>query len=203
MLVTNKNDKPTDLYLDFIIKCAESGITSVQLREKKLSFGEVVTFGRKLQKVLAPYKIPLIINDDVNLAYELNADGLHLGQSDGNAMDARQILGVDKIIGLTINSTEQLSASAVLPIDYVGIGAIFKTKNKVDAPIWECAGLKRVSPLSRHPIVAIGGIDETNAAHVMSSGADGIAAIGAFEDVDDPILATKNLRKIVEEKYNE
>ena len=97
MLVTNKGNRPLQDYLNFIALCAKSGITSVQLREKKLTFNELVEFGKELQAILKPLGTPLIINDHVELALLLDADGVHLGQSDGNIIEARQRLGPDKV----------------------------------------------------------------------------------------------------------
>ncbi|MFA6408858.1 MAG: thiamine phosphate synthase [Gammaproteobacteria bacterium] len=198
-LVTSKKDTPLSKYLDFIAICVKSGITSVQLREKNLSFNELFRLGKQLQLVLKPLSIPLIINDNVDLAYQLGADGVHLGQSDGCVVNARRKLGSNKIIGLTVDSPEQLYIANTLPIDYVGVGAVFPSNNKSNvATIWGCEGLKKIAHLSIHPIVAIGGINETNASVVMQAGADGIAAIGAFHDSNDLISTTKNLRSIIE-----
>ncbi|MES2615179.1 MAG: thiamine phosphate synthase [Bdellovibrionota bacterium] len=201
ILVTHRQKTPTETYLNFVVACAKSGITCVQLREKNLSYEALLEFGRQLQPILKPFSIPLIVNDNIKLAFELDADGVHLGQSDGDVCKARQQLGKHKKIGLTINSIEQIYEANLLPLDYVGIGAIFPTKNKANVQtIFGCDGLKKISSLSKHPVVAIGGIDENNALAVMQSGARGIAAIGAFHETKDPILTTKNLQKILERK---
>jgi thiamine-phosphate pyrophosphorylase len=197
MLVTNKKDLPLDAYLDFISICAKSGVTSIQLREKSLDFDDLFQFGRQLQSILAPLSIPLIVNDSVELAYALNADGVHLGQTDGCALDARRILGDGKIIGLSIDTLAQLDIANTLPINYVGVGTIFPTNNKTDTgTVWGCEGLKKAALASKHPIIAIGGIDETNAIHVIQTGASGIAAIGAFHNALDPAATTSRLRRI-------
>lgn len=199
MLVTNKRNIPEDEYLQLIQVCAISGITAVQLREKSLSYRSLLKLGRALKEILSPLNIPLIVNDHVNLALELDAEGVHLGQADGDAKVARDLLGPDKIIGISIDSMANLQVANELPIDYVGIGAIFPTRNKANVTtIWDIAGLKQASLLSKHPIVAIGGIHENNAAAVMQAGSQGIAAIGAFHDTIDPGVTTKKLRSIVE-----
>ena len=201
-LVTNKRDQPLNEYLHFITQCAGSGVTSIQLREKNLFYKDLFEFGKKLQHILEPFEIPLIVNDNLQLAYELNADGVHLGQSDGNVIDARALLGPDKIIGITIDSIEQIHTANKLPIDYVGVGAIFESTNKKDvATILGCAGLKQIAQLSKHKIIAIGGINESNAAGVMQSGVLGIAAIAAFHDSKDPATTTKKLCTIIEDAY--
>jgi len=199
MLVTNKGNLPIDDYLKFIAICASAGITSVQLREKKLSRAALLDFGGKLKAILKPFKIPLIINDNVEVAYQLDAEGVHLGQSDGSALEARQKLGKDKIIGLSISTKEQLQAANTLPIDYVGIGAIFPTRNKANiSTIWGCEGLKKIAPLSVRPVIAIGGINETNILEVIRAGAHGIAAIGAFHDTQEPENTIRNLSNNIE-----
>jgi thiamine-phosphate pyrophosphorylase len=202
-LVTNKKNNAIEEYLDFVSLCAKSGITAVQLREKSLEFNDLLVFGQQLQSVLKPYSIPLIVNDNIELAYQLDAEGVHLGQSDGDVLNARKKLGKNKIIGLTIDNPAQLQVANKLPIDYVGVGAIFPTNNKSNvATIWGCEGLEKIAPISKHPIIAIGGIDETNAVFVIKAGAHGIAAISAFHDAQDPILATKILRNIIEGKHH-
>ena len=202
-LVTDKQDTLLEQYLEFICQCAQSGITAVQLREKNLNYKALLDFGRQLQKILQPHDIPLIVNDNVKLAYELNADGVHLGQSDGCILKARELLGPTKIIGITIDSVEQFHIANNFPVDYVGIGAIFATKHKSNiATIWGCEGLKYFATLTSHPIIAIGGIDQNNVSQVMQSGAQGIAAIGVFHDAEEPKTTTKQLRQIIEASYD-
>lgn len=203
-LVTNKNDQPLQPYLDFVARCAQSGITAVQLREKKLSYEEAFIFGKQLQTILKPFSVSLIINDSLELADDLNSDGVHLGQLDGSVVEARRKLGKNKIIGLTVNSIEEMLIANNLPIDYVGIGAIYPTNSKKDVKtILGCEGLKKIAQISKHPIIAIGGIDEVNALAVMRAGAAGIAAIAAFHDTLDPIVTTKNLRDVIENIKND
>jgi len=198
MLVTNRNNVPLEQYLKFIKLCAASGITSLQLREKSSSYEFLLEFGAKLKEVLMPYNIPLIINDSIDLARELDAEGVHLGQSDGNPEDARNILGPRKMIGVSINTFADLESANSWPIDYFGVGAIFPTASKTNiATIWGVRALSELSKLSKHPIIAIGGINEFNAGDVMLAGAQGIAAIGVFHDSEHPELVIRNIRKIV------
>jgi thiamine-phosphate pyrophosphorylase len=190
-----------DEYLAFISRCAEAGITAVQLREKSLSYRDLLAFGRKLQSVLKPFSVPLIVNDSVRLALELDADGVHLGQTDGCILEARAILGTKKIIGQSIESIDQLQAANQMPLDYVGVSAIFPTPNKPDiATVWGCDGLKQLASMTNHIIIAIGGINEFNVVDVVKAGAHGIAAIGAFHEAQDPALITKNLLNFIESK---
>lgn len=193
-LITHKNNTSLDEYLQFITICAQSGITALQLREKNLSFNALVALGRQLQVVLKPFNIPLIINDNIDLALELDADGVHLGQSDGSHSAARKRLGPHKIIGVSIDSLQNLESANELPIDYVGIGAIFPTQTKSNVTtIWGIAGLQQLAPLSKHPIIAIGGINESNASCVFQAGAHGIAVIGAIHQTNDPATTIKKL----------
>lgn len=202
VLVTNKGHAPLDPYLHFVATLAKSGITSVQLREKNLNLEELFEFGKELQSVLRRFSIPLIVNDHIALAYKLNAHGVHLGQTDISVLDARKKLGDDKIIGLSVNSLKELQIANTLPIDYVGIGAIFQTNSKTDVSrIWGLEGLEKIAPFSKHPIVAIGGINENNVEAVMKKDAKGIAAISCFHDAKNPEETTRNLRSIVDE-YN-
>ena len=199
MLVTNRQDTPLADYLRFIKICATSGITAVQLREKKQSYEHLILFGKELKLILDPLHIPLIINDDIDLALELDAGGVHLGQTDGDPKLARKKLGPNKIIGISIDSEENLIKANQLPIDYVGIGAIFPTTSNPNvSTCWGIPGLQRLAPLSKHPIIGIGGINKNNATGVILSGAHGIAVINALHNTDDPSQIARNLRYIVD-----
>ena len=200
-LVTNQKKTPVSDYLAFIKTCAEAGITAVQLRDKQLSYQDCLAFGKALKAVLAPFSIPLIINDNIDLAVELDADGIHLGQTDGCLIAARERLGSQKIIGISIDSIENLLTANQLPIDYVGVGAIFPTYNKSNVTtVWGIDGLSKLSSISKHPIIAIGGINESNAEDVMRSGAHGIAVIGAVHDSACPTGTMRSLRSTI---YNQ
>ena len=201
MLVTNRQHTPINDYLAFIEVCANAGVTSVQLREKNQTPEALLEFGEKLKHILDPLSIPLIVNDDVELAFKLDASGVHLGQTDGNPERARALLGPDKIIGVSIDTEDNLLSANQLPIDYVGIGAIFPTNNKNNvATIWGTQRLSQLSSQSKHPIIGIGGINESNAAEVLIAGACGIAIIGALHDANDPKLTTQNLRHIIDNR---
>ena len=203
-LVTNKGNTPRAHYLEFIELCLKAGVTCVQLREKSLLHEDLLDFGNSLKSLLDLYKVPLIVNDDIDLCIKLSAFGVHLGQADTEVTKARSALGQDKIIGLSVNTIQQIQKSLTLPIDYIGVGAIFPTHNKPDVEtIWGLSGLRQASLLSSHPIVAIGGIDESNAFSVINSGANGIAAIGAFHNSKNPFLTIKNLIKIIKEVNND
>lgn len=199
MLVTHRQQMPMGDYLNFIKICTTSGITAVQLREKESSSVDRFNLGKRLKSLLDPLNIALIINDDIDLALKLDASGVHLGQSDGCPERARALLGPNKAIGVSIDSTENLIHANALPIDYVGIGAIYPTTNKQHvATIWGIQGLKTLSSQSKHPVIAIGGINENNAAEVLSSGAEGIAVIGALHETKNPGNMALHLRSIID-----
>ena len=199
MLVTNRQNIPLSDYLQFIERCATSGITAVQLREKQQTQEFLMMFGQALKRILDPLHIPLIINDDIELALELEASGVHLGQTDGDPLLARNRLGTNKIIGVSIDSADNLMKANNLPLDYVGVGALFTTTNKNNVKThWGIDGLQQLAPNSQHPIIGIGGINEHNAADVLSAGAHGIAVIAALHDAENPSQTARNLRHIVD-----
>lgn len=203
VFVTNwdRRDISRQEYLDIIKSCVRYGVTSIQIREKQSSKASIVEFYYDIRKVLGSYKVPIIINDDIELAKDLNADGVHLGQDDGDPLHARSLLGNNKIIGISVNSEAELKSANLLPVDYVGVGAIFPTESKSDiSKIWGVEGLLKLSKISKHPIIAIGGINELNASRVISAGADGIAAIGVFHNIPSPEVVVRKLRKIIDKR---
>jgi len=203
-LITQKNNTPTSDYLLHIEKCLKAGVSAVQLREKKLSYDNLLSFGYALKQQLIKYHIPLIVNDNLELALQLDADGLHLGQNDGDVIEARKQLGDNKILGLSIDNLDQVLASNSLPIDYIGIGAIFNTVNKKNIKtIWGVDGLKTSIKLAKHPVVAIGGVNLSNIHAVVKCGVAGVAAIGAFHDTQNPFYITKQMLSFIKEYSHE
>ncbi|MBX9599217.1 MAG: thiamine phosphate synthase [Burkholderiales bacterium] len=175
-------------YLKFIELSAKSGITHLQLRQKNWSFSSLLSLGRELQALLKPYSVPLIINDNLHLALELNADGVHLGQKDGDPAAARAILGADKIIGVSIENTAQLEqANLSRSLNYVAASAAFpsKSKNNIEY-IWGLEGLDKFCQRSYHPVIAIGGINLSNIAEVGATTISGVAVISAIHEADNP-----------------
>ena len=198
VLVTQKLEKDINEYLTFLKVCIQNGITSIQLREKNLSFADAFSLASHLKKFLSPFKIPLIINDNLKIAIETNAEGLHLGQNDADIIQARKSLGPNKILGLTVNSFEQLMKANKLPVDYIGIGAIFPTKNKPHVQrVWGCQNLEKAVLKSAHKVIAIGGINLKNASDVLDTGVHGIAAIDVFHNTSSPGLTTKKLFNLI------
>lgn len=194
-LVTDRNlslGRP----LEFIVEEAvKGGVTMVQLREKNCSSLEFYQLGVRLKKLLKPYNVPLIINDRLDIALAVDADGLHIGQSDLPWDVARQLLGKDKILGLSVETVEQAEESRNLAIDYIGISPVFATPTKTDTfTPFGLEGVKAVSAISSHPNVAIGGINLENAAQVLAHGANGVAVVSAISSAKNPKLAAEMLK---------
>jgi thiamine-phosphate pyrophosphorylase len=163
-----------------IITCLQhNGVTSVQFRKKNMSYQKALLLAKSLHNILKQHNAPMIINDDVTLALALQAEGVHLGQTDGCVKTARQTLGSNCIIGLTVHHEQHLAIANTLPINYIGIGPVFNSMHKHDATIG-CALLTKMVTLSKHPVVAIGGICAANVSAVLKTGVHGIAAIDAF-----------------------
>ena len=178
--------------------------TLVQLRDKLGSTRAMVEEARALQAALTPAGVPLLINDRVDVALAAEADGVHIGQDDMAAADARLLLGRTAIIGLSIKTVQQAEAAPLEHLDYVAIGGVYATtsKDNTSAPIG-IAGLRAIVKAIRarmpgFPICAIAGINAGNAGEVIAAGADGIAVISALSLAPDPAAAAKTLRGTVD-----
>jgi thiamine-phosphate pyrophosphorylase len=177
----------------------QGGVSVVQLREKNCETREFVELGRELKKLLGRLRVPLIVNDRLDVALEIGADGVHVGQQDMDAEKARRLLGPDAIVGLSIETIAQARAAERLNVDYLGVGPVFPTATKTDAaPPLGLTGLAEVRGMSRHAIVAIGGIGVSNARHTIDSGADGIAVVSAICSSDYPERSARELRQLVD-----
>jgi thiamine-phosphate pyrophosphorylase len=181
-----------------------SGATLMQLRDKHGSTRAMVDEAREIQAVLASSRVPLLINDRVDVALAAEADGVHIGQDDMAAADARLLLGRTAIIGLSIKTVAQAQAAPLEHLDYVAIGGVYATtsKDNTSTPIG-LDGLRTIVVAIRArapamPICAIAGINENNAAGVIAAGADGVAVISALSLAADPAMAAKNLRASVD-----
>jgi len=175
------------------------GVTAVQLRDKNCSTRDFIQLGRQLKELLTPLHVPLIVNDRVDIALAIGADGVHIGQQDMDYQLARKLLGPGALIGLSIETIEQARAAAAFDVDYLGVGPVFATATKMDAaPPLGVVGLARVRALAPHPIVAIGGIGTENVGQVIHSGADGVAIVSAICAADDPERAARELRQSID-----
>ncbi len=170
------------------------GVSCVQLREKNLATRAFVERGRALKALLAPLGVPLIINDRLDVALACGADGVHVGQTDMPPSEVRRLLPA-ALIGLSVESLEQLRAAEREPVDYLGVSPVFATTTKPDAPpALGLDGLRAMRALTRRPLIAIGGIDAGNAARVIAAGADGVAVVSALCAAPDPFEAAHRLR---------
>jgi thiamine-phosphate pyrophosphorylase len=176
------------------------GVTLVQLRDKHAARERFLGQARLIQAVLRGSGVPLIINDRVDVAAELCAEGVHVGQSDMTVTEVRQRLGPDAIVGLSICHGSELVGVDPAQVDYVGLGPIFSTRTKPDAaPVLGLRGLRSIRPRLTLPLVAIGGIDAANAADVIEAGADGVAVVSAICAATDPGAAARRLQRAVSE----
>ena len=183
---------------EVVSEAVEGGVTIVQLREKNASTGEFIEIAFRLKNILEPYKVPLIINDRVDVALAVDADGLHIGQSDMPYNIARRLLGPDKIIGLSVENMDDLLRANKLDVDYVGISPVYGTPTKTDtAEPFGLEGLRKAVELSVHPTVAIGGMNAGTIADVIKAGADGVAVVSAICSAVSPCFAAEELSAII------
>lgn len=180
--------------LDVVREAVAGGVTCVQLREKHLPIPEFIARGRALKALLAPLGIPLIINDRIDVALACQADGVHIGQSDLPFTEARQQLPTHSIIGLSIESLEDLHAAQALDVDYLGISPVFATPTKTDtAAPWGLEGVRRCRQITDIPLVGIGGLSMHNAGSLIDAGIDGIAVVSAICSAPSPRAAAQAL----------
>lgn len=168
------------------------GTTLVQLREKDVSTREFYNIAVKVKELTHKYNIPLIINDRMDIALSVDAEGLHIGQSDMPLKIARKILGEDKIIGVSTSTVEEAVEAEKDGADYIGVGALFSTTTKKDAKSVTLDELKNIKRSVNIPIVGIGGINMNNVESVMETGIDGVAIVSA-------ILGQKDIKKVSKE----
>lgn len=175
----------------------KGGTTFLQLREKNLSDEEFKSEAEEIKKICAEYKVPFVINDNVELAKEIDADGVHVGQDDMNASNVRQIIGNDKILGVSVQTVEQAILAEKQGADYLGVGAVFSTSTKSDAIEVPYEMLQKICSAVKIPVVAIGGINKSNVNQLAKSGICGIAVISAIFAEKNILEATKELKNIV------
>lgn len=177
----------------------KGGATFVQLREKNLDKEHFMEEARQIKELCREYKVPFVINDSVDIALEMDADGVHVGQSDMEAGDVREKLGPDKIIGVSAQTVEQALLAEKRGADYLGVGAVFHTGSKADATDVSRETLKEICAAVKIPVVAIGGITKDNLKELSGSGICGIAVISAIFAQPDIEAGTRELRKRTEE----
>ena len=185
---------------EVVREAVEGGVTMVQLREKEASTRDFVELALRLKPLCQEAGVPLIINDRIDVALAVGADGVHIGQSDMPYEVARRLLGPDKIIGLSVENFEDLEVANGLDVDYVGISPVYGTPTKTDtAEPFGLEGLRRAVELSAHPTVAIGGMNASTIGAVMGVGTDGVAVVSAICSAPSPREAAEELKRIVEQ----
>lgn len=180
----------------------QGGVTFVQLREKKKSKEEIIQIAREIKQITDKYQIPFVINDNVEVALEVGADGVHVGQEDMKAVEARRILGDKKIIGVSVHTVEEAVEAQKMGANYIGVGAVFPTSTKKNAVKMSNKTLQDICQAVDIPVVAIGGIQTENIMELKESGIDGIAVVSAIFSKKDIKQAAKELREMVEHIVN-
>jgi len=183
---------------EVIIKAVKGGVAYVQLREKDISTRFFVEEAKRVKKILEPHKVPLIINDRVDVALACGAEGVHIGQEDMPYKIVRELMGQKAIIGLSVETWEDVEASQKLDLSYIGVSPVFVTPTKTDTKdAWGLEGLMKIKNYSRHPLVAIGGINESNAVDVIKAGADCVAVVSAICASPDPEMTARNINNLI------
>lgn len=185
--------------VDQVEDVLKNGATFLQLREKEFTHEEMVAEAKEIKQVAAKYHVPFVINDDIYAAKEIDADGVHIGQSDMEYQRAREILGNDKIIGISASTLEEAVAAEQAGADYIGVGAVFHTDTKDDATSLTFDELRQITKTVSIPVVAIGGIKASNLMELKGTGIDGISVISAIFGQPDPGAATAGLVKMTRE----
>ena len=177
----------------------ENGATFLQIREKDLDEGTFEQEAEALKKLCAKYHVPFVVNDSVEIALDIDADGVHVGQSDLKGRDIRSMIGTEKILGISAGTVEEAIAAEKAGADYIGVGAVFGTSTKKNARNLTVEKLKEISESVSIPVVAIGGIGASNIMELTNSGIDGVAVVSAIFAAESPGEATAKLLKLSKE----
>ena len=197
-LVTDRELARSRSTLEIAVAAIRGGVSCIQLREKTCSTREFIDEALSIRPLLARHGIPLIINDRVDVAMAVKADGIHLGQKDMPCTMARQLVPENMIIGISVESLDDAIAAQNEGADYLGVSPIYPTPTKTDtAKPLGLEGLQSIRSKVNLPLVGIGGLNAGNAEAVIHNGADGVAVVSAIVAADDPEAATRNLTEIV------
>ena len=175
----------------------DGGVTFVQLREKQLDEAHFMEEAKDLQVLCKEYNVPFIINDNVDIALAMDADGVHVGQDDMEAGDVRAKLGSDKIIGVSAHTVEEALLAEERGADYLGVGAVFPTGSKTDVDVLDGGMIREITEAVHIPVIAIGGIGKDNVEKLAGNGLDGVAVISAIFAQKDITEATRKLKEAV------
>ena len=199
MFVTDDSIRDNNTFFAILEAALKGGATIIQLREKSCDTATFYKKAVRCKELCNTYKIPLIINDRLDIALAIDADGVHIGQTDMPYDVACRLLGNGKIIGLSVSNKKQAVKKDAQAADYIGISPIFSTNTKTTdlARPLGIAGLKAIRELYSKPIVCIGGIHKNNTKEIIENGADGIAVVSAISKAVEPLTATKELKEII------
>ena len=195
-LVTDRRNKTDEEFLNIIEEAIKGGTTIVQLREKTASTKEFYDLALKVKEITSRYDVPLLINDRIDIALAVDSEGVHIGQDDMPAGIAREIIGEDKILGVSASTVEEAKKAEIDSADYIGSGAVFPTATKDDADSVSEEELKEIVDSIDIPVVAIGGITIENAHTLKASGIAGFSVVSAIMSAEDPKVASKKLKEI-------
>lgn len=197
-LVTHRSLTAGRSLEDIVYQAVQGGVSVVQLREKDCSTRDFICLAQSLKALLGPLGVPLLINDRVDVALAAGADGVHLGQSDMPCALARKLLGPEALIGLSLESEDQVEEANSLDLNYVAVSPVFATPTKTNtAPALGLSGLRRMVESSLHPVVGIGGMNLHTVRSVMEAGAAGVAVVSAIVAAPDPCAAARQLRSLL------
>ncbi|QUM81118.1 thiamine phosphate synthase [Moritella sp. 5] len=192
LVTDDKQDLATLTYV--VNEAVAGGVSMVQIREKQGDVRRFIERAQAVKAILQGTGVPLIINDRVDVALAIDADGVHLGQSDMPAATARRLIGKTKLLGLSIENEQQLIEAESLPVDYLGLSAIFATPTKTNIKKeWGIEGLAKAVAQSSFPIVAIGGINAANLDAIIATNVDGVALVSAICHATSPKNAARDL----------
>ncbi|MEG6613341.1 thiamine phosphate synthase [Pseudoclostridium thermosuccinogenes] len=179
-------------------KALKGGATFMQIREKELDAEKFLEEAKKIKELCKKYHVPFVVNDNVDIAIAVDADGVHVGQNDMEAGNVRELIGRDKILGVSVQTVEQAVLAEKRGADYLGVGAVFPTGSKADADYVSRDTLKEICEAVNIPVVAIGGINRENIMELSGSGICGVAVISAIFAQTDIEKAAAELRKLSE-----
>lgn len=185
--------------VDVVEDSIKGGVTFLQLREKELAYEEFLKEAFEIKTITDKYKIPFVINDNIDIALACNADGVHVGQTDMQAGRVRRLIGDDKILGVSVQTVEEAKIAIDNGADYLGVGAMFVTNTKADASVMSMEALKKVCDSVSIPVVAIGGINETNMLKLKDTGIAGVSIISAIYAKPDIFEASKQLLELAKQ----
>lgn len=193
-LVTN-NSEDEEKFLNIIEDAIKGGVSVVQLREKSAETLDFYNLALKVKEITQKYNVPLIINDRIDIALAIDADGVHVGQSDMPAKIARKMIGENKILGVSAATVKEATKAQQDSADYIGVGAVYPTNTKDDASSVSKKELKEIVESVDIPVVAIGGITQENAHELNDCGISGLSVVSAIMNAQNPKIASKNLLK--------